>query len=235
MRIITEISNRKITSRYVNLKCSFKTYYIFFVAKARMKKQMLLPGQKDFKNYVMISQTFTKAWWILSTIAYHKYLYIHFKASVVDKMVKCTSAMKGIANLEWHQENQSFCEEPLFQTWSINLFGQYYPKYRPEYLNILCRWDVWRVVEIIPEGAGCEESHRWACRSFSQQRNPCLLLSHVDSSGIHHGQGDPTFGKHANRNRAQVAATVPSCNTSSYFWLNKLFCVYLRIPRFELP
>ncbi|ELU12543.1 hypothetical protein CAPTEDRAFT_224032 [Capitella teleta] len=90
MRIITEISNRKITS-------------------------------SESKNEETDATTWPEGLQKLCDDLTDIYQSL---ASVVDKMVKCTSAMKGIANLEWHQENQSFCEEPLFQTWSINLFGE---------------------------------------------------------------------------------------------------------------
>lgn len=75
-----------------------------------------------------------------------------FKAEVVEKMTIYTANLKGIADLEWYQQNQSFSEEPLFQTWTTDvfcmnlftLFSYFSTEYRMHtQLNChLFRWDI---------------------------------------------------------------------------------------------
>lgn len=39
-------------------------------------------------------------------------------------MSSLTSSLKGVCDLEWHQNNQAWSAEPLFQTWQTNRFHE---------------------------------------------------------------------------------------------------------------
>ena len=148
-------------------------------------------------------------------------------------MATVCGSLHAVCDLEWHQLNQSFSEEPLFQSWPTQLFGKTFSMFRLETVKTstntiilksfpgrmglenwrswsvcvlcnCCRWEVSGITWDVPEGAVSEGDGGPECGTCRHQTASHVLYSIVAPWTVHWRQGSLGAWESAERNRTQV-------------------------------